>query len=93
MAVRVYSFPVTIRGLSIGEFAARTGYSVNTMKSYRAKDMLPPADFQIGSIDGWLPETVDRWASTRPGRDNKCSPRTHNQVDDKFTGPFRSQSR
>jgi hypothetical protein len=67
----VYSHEVTVRGLSIAEFAARVDRSVNTIKSYRAKGMLPPADVRIGTMDGWFPETIDNWAANRPGRGNK----------------------
>ncbi|MDF3311823.1 hypothetical protein P3H15_43360 [Rhodococcus sp. T2V] len=44
---------------------------MNTIKSYRAKGMLPPADVRIGTMDGWFPETIDNWAANRPGRGNK----------------------
>ena len=29
---------------------------------------LPPHDAQIGDRKGWLPETIDAWRKTRPGR-------------------------
>lgn len=29
---------------------------------------LPPADVMIGNIRGWLPETIEAWIPTRPGR-------------------------
>ncbi|MFZ2526595.1 MAG: XRE family transcriptional regulator [Rhodococcus sp. (in: high G+C Gram-positive bacteria)] len=67
---------MTVRGLSIAEFAARVDCSVNTIKSYRVKGMLPPADVRIGAIDGWLPETVDNWLLHRPGRGHRYRTRT-----------------
>jgi len=30
--------------------------------------VLPPHDAQIGDRKGWLPETIDAWRETRPGR-------------------------
>jgi len=29
---------------------------------------LPPHDAEIGNRKGWLPETIDRWNASRPGR-------------------------
>lgn len=53
-------------------FAARVGLSVNTVRSYLAKGLLPVPDAVIvtarGELRGWLPETIDLWARSRPGR-------------------------
>lgn len=29
---------------------------------------LPPPDVIVGTHRGWLPETIDAWQATRPGR-------------------------
>ncbi|WP_100514235.1 transcriptional regulator [Mycobacteroides abscessus] len=69
---------MTIRGLSIGAFADRVGLSVNTIKYYRRKKMLPaPPDIEIidaaGKVisEAWHPETIDAWNAERPGRGNR----------------------
>lgn len=53
-------------------FAARVGLSVNTIRSYLAKGLLPEPDAAIvtasGELRGWLPETIDQWARSRPGQ-------------------------
>lgn len=53
-------------------FAERVGLSVNTIRSYLTKGLLPEPDAVIvtssGELRGWLPNTIDEWASTRPGR-------------------------
>lgn len=33
-----------------------------------AKVKLPPHDAEIGGRKGWMPGTIDRWQSQRPGR-------------------------
>ncbi|SKU94808.1 Uncharacterised protein [Mycobacteroides abscessus subsp. bolletii] len=69
---------MTTRGLSIGAFAARVGLSVNTIKHYRRKKMLPaPPDIEIIDATGkviseaWFPDTIDAWDAERPGRGNR----------------------
>lgn len=53
-------------------FAARVGLSVNTIRSYLTKGLLPDPDAVIvtasGELRGWLPDTIDQWAGSRPGR-------------------------
>lgn len=53
-------------------FAARVGLSVNTIRSYLLKGLLPEPDAVIvtasGELRGWRPETIDQWARNRPGR-------------------------
>ena len=63
---------MTIEYLGAQAVAARVGLSVNTIRSYLAKGLLPEPDAVIvtssGELRGWLPETIDQWASSRPGR-------------------------
>lgn len=54
--------------LSLGEFAARSGHTLNTMKSYLRKGYLPEPDAIVGRNRGWHPDTVERWIATRPRR-------------------------
>lgn len=57
-----------IRYLSRGEIAERLGLSLDTIKSYDRRGYLPEADAQVGRNFGWLPETIDDWNESRPGR-------------------------
>lgn len=57
-----------IKYLSTSEVAGRLGYTTNTIKSYGAKGLLPDPDALIGTVRGWLPETIDAWNAARPGR-------------------------
>lgn len=61
--------PVTY--LSMGDIAGRLGLSVNTIRSYSNKRMLPAPDALTGvagqPVRGWLPETIDAWNAARPG--------------------------
>lgn len=63
---------MTIEYLGAQAVAARVGLSVNTIRSYLAKGLLPEPDAVIvtssGELRGWLPATIDQWASSRPGR-------------------------
>jgi hypothetical protein len=53
------------RYLSRDDVAQRLG-----MKSARSLSGidLPPHDVEVGVHKGWLPETIDAWHATRPGR-------------------------
>ncbi|WP_301851109.1 helix-turn-helix transcriptional regulator [Rhodococcus pyridinivorans] len=53
------------RYLSLGDVAVRTGLTVNTLKGYARKGILPAPDATIGSHRGWRKETIDRWLRTR----------------------------
>jgi hypothetical protein len=55
---------VTARYLSRAELAERIGVKSASLGRYR----LPEPDAMIGDIRGWLPETVDAWNASRPGR-------------------------
>ncbi|MBH0123446.1 XRE family transcriptional regulator [Rhodococcus sp. CX] len=57
-----------VRYLTLHEFADRVGIAYNTAKGYLRKGVLPQADAEIGPKLGWLPETVDEWMASRPGR-------------------------
>lgn len=53
-----------IRYLSRAEFAERIGVQPDTLGRYK----LPEPDAIVGSVRGWLPETVDAWHASRPVR-------------------------
>nr|WP_225752412.1 XRE family transcriptional regulator [Pseudoclavibacter sp. Marseille-Q3772] len=53
--------------LSTSEFTARIGVKRDTLNRYQ----LPEPDAMIGNIRGWLPETIDKWNASRPGRGRK----------------------
>ena len=55
-----------IRYLSSGEVAARLGITLDALMHYK----LPEPDALIGRTRGWLPETIDAWNASRPGRGN-----------------------
>jgi hypothetical protein len=50
--------------LSRTEVAQRIGVTPGALSRYK----LPPADAVIGTVRGWLPETIDTWQARRPGR-------------------------
>jgi hypothetical protein len=52
--------------LSRPELAARIGVAADSVGKYK----LPPPDAMVGNRPGWLPETVDEWNASRPGRGN-----------------------
>ncbi|AXN53315.1 helix-turn-helix DNA binding domain protein [Mycobacterium phage Thonko] len=51
--------------MSASQIAERLG-----LKSRRSLDhsQLPPHDAEVGGKRGWLPETVEAWIASRPGR-------------------------
>lgn len=56
--------PTAIRYLGKNAVARRLGLKdYDSMKGVR----LPPPDAVIDNRAGWLPETIDAWAATRPG--------------------------
>ena len=64
------------RYLSLSEFAVKANLSVNTLKSYDRKRMLPPHDALTGSTRGWNEATVDEWIRGRqPIPDGESLPR------------------
>lgn len=52
--------------LSSTEFAERIGVKPDTLNKYK----LPEPDAMIGRVRGWLPETIDTWNASRPGKGN-----------------------
>lgn len=66
---------MTITYMGMNSIAIHTRLSVNTLKSYLLKGLLPAPDAVIespsGQIRGWTRETIDDWMSSRPGRGNR----------------------
>ncbi|SHW35913.1 Uncharacterised protein [Mycobacteroides abscessus subsp. abscessus] len=58
-----------IRYWSLGEFADEAGLTLDTMKGYLRKKLLPPHQAQVGRSRGWLPERGRHWIENRPSRD------------------------
>lgn len=50
--------------LGFNQFAERIGVKPGALGNYR----IPEPDAYIGRTRGWLPETIDRWNASRPGR-------------------------
>lgn len=65
---------MTRRYLALSDVADHLGLSINTVRGYSEKGMLPEPDALTGmgprAVRGWLPETIDRWQANRPGRGN-----------------------
>lgn len=61
-----------VRYLGLKALAERAGISPGTASAYLARGYLPEPDAltEEGSRQarGWLPETVDEWIASRPGR-------------------------
>ena len=61
-----------VQYLALSDLAKAAGITFNTVKSYKAKGLLPEPDALIGlgdrAIRAWLPETVEEWIKNRPGR-------------------------
>ncbi|WP_317505729.1 transcriptional regulator [Gordonia amicalis] len=56
------------RYLSLIEFAEQAGLTLNTMKGYLRKGMLPEPDVQVGRNRGWDPKTAADWIAERRER-------------------------
>ena len=58
--------------LSASDFAKRIDITQQTLTTYFKDGRLPEPDVAIGSGHGirygWLPETVDAWQASRPGK-------------------------
>lgn len=58
--------------LGRSQVAERLGLADGTISSYIGKGMLPEPDAIIGTPQrptyGWLPETIDTWQASRPGK-------------------------
>lgn len=69
---------MTRRYLTIAGVAAHLGISPHTVKKYADEGRLPEPDAITGdgprAVRGWLPETIDQWNASRPGRGR---PRLH----------------
>ena len=53
-----------IEYLDSKQVAARIGVKPNTLSRYK----LPEPDATIGDRRGWLPDTIDVWNKSRPGK-------------------------
>jgi len=56
--------PEPARYLNLKEIAERIGVKQTSIGGYK----LPEPDALIGDVRGWLPETIDAWNASRPGR-------------------------
>lgn len=56
------------RYLSTAEVAEICGLASSTVRMYRHRGDMPEADVMVGSIPGWLPETIEAYKLTLPGR-------------------------
>ncbi|WP_322544473.1 XRE family transcriptional regulator [Rhodococcoides fascians] len=59
---------MTIRYLSRGEIAELLGISLDTLKGYDKRQLLPEPDALVGRNQGWLETTIVEWNKNRPGR-------------------------
>ena len=63
------------RYLGTSGLAERTGLALGTVQRYSHEGRLPAPDVVIGqgprAVRGWLPQTVDAWAASRPGRGHR----------------------
>lgn len=63
---------MTVNYLSLNGLAERVGIAPSTAKRYLIDKRLPEPDATIGAGSsptfGWLPETVDAWQASRPGK-------------------------
>lgn len=58
--------------LTLHGVANRVGIAYSTIRTYRDDGRLPKPDAILGEGKavkyGWLPETIDAWQASRPGR-------------------------
>lgn len=63
--------PTQPQQTTVVRYLGRTGVAhylgLRSMRSLSGVK-LPPHDAEIGDRKGWLPETIDAWKATRPGR-------------------------
>lgn len=63
---------MTTNYLSLNGVAKRLGLAHSTVKTYLDDGRLPEPDVAVGSgkspTYGWLPETIDEWHASRPGK-------------------------
>lgn len=52
------------------EVAAYLGVRVQTVSTYRRKEQMPDADWQVGRTRVWKPATIIEWNDRRLGRGN-----------------------
>ncbi|MGY5202984.1 helix-turn-helix transcriptional regulator [Bifidobacterium adolescentis] len=55
---------MTTEYLGVKQVAERLGITPGGLLNLK----LPEPDVRIGRTRGWLPETIDRWNASRPGR-------------------------
>lgn len=70
---------MTTEYLGVTDVAKRLGISTAAVSAYK----LPEPDATIGRTRGWLPDTIDRWNASRPGRGRRR--RTPTQEQDRIT--------
>ena len=54
--------------LDIPAIARRLGVSQATVRSYRARGLMPEPAGRIGASPYWTREAVEAWIASRPGR-------------------------
>ena len=58
------------------DVAAATGLTYDTIRTYRAKERLPPPDGQLRGRPWWRRSTITRWNASRTPRTPKASSAT-----------------
>lgn len=48
--------------------AAAIGVSVATVHVYKNRGLLPEPDDRFGQTPVWLPDTIEKWKTNRPGQ-------------------------
>lgn len=59
---------MTVELLDRAAVAARLGVHPDSITRYRSRDDFPSPDATFGRSPAWLPETIDTWQASRPGR-------------------------